>query len=164
MTVRWPFLTERERLEQVKCLYELEPAVLAVNPRALSCVSLHSAGAYSSPGPDCHSSQPSPPQSRPIASPRGPLHLPALLTSLSQWGGGALQHHCGGTDPIVGLGLWDQPLPSGLQPAAERWGSSSRTPRSLALPINSLRSPQAELMSQALLPFPNSLWQLSDLL
>lgn len=42
MTVCWPFLSERgERPEQVKCMYVLEPAVLSVNPRALSCVNLH---------------------------------------------------------------------------------------------------------------------------
>lgn len=88
MTMHWPFLTERgERLEQVKCLYMLEPAVLAVNPRALSCVNLHTCWNFS-PGPDRHSSQPSPPQSRPLASPQGPLHLPALLTSLSRLGEG----------------------------------------------------------------------------
>ena len=44
--------------------------------------------------------------------------------------GGALQHHCGGTDPMVG-----GPGPSGTSPClqvcsqqAERWGSPSRTP------------------------------------
>lgn len=51
MTVCWSFLSERgERPEQVKCLYVLEPAVLSVNPRALSCVNLHTCWNLSSLG------------------------------------------------------------------------------------------------------------------